>query len=182
MLDAIGRALGDREDVVVLFQDHPINRACAASPELPPCFIRCEGLPVRDLLSIADRVAVLGTSTVQYDALLMEKPLLLFGRGLPAQAGAAYAATDTALSRAVAAWLDDRDGPGKRRNARALIGLLCERHLIAENVEAAHIRHGVDDLAAFLTRFSSGRRPPVTQRLEAFLEGALAACRQEIPA
>lgn len=179
MLDAFDEALGPRDDIAVVFQDHPINRTHGLSPPLPERFIGVEGVPVRRLLELADRVGVLGTSTVQYEAALLDKPLLLFGRGPLAQAGAAYSAVDLGLPTAVMRWLDDADGEHHRRNARALVGLLCERHLVRQGPGASHIEHGAAHLADFLAGFKRARAQPLEQRLQCFFDSVLAACHLE---
>jgi hypothetical protein len=178
-LHALEQSLARRDDVVVVFQDHPINVRLKLSPRVPRSFVQTHGVPVRDLLELADRVAVLGTSTVQYEALLLEKPVLLFGRSQLSQSGAAYSAPTFGLDRAVDDWLAAADIDRLHRNARALIGLLCERHLVAQDTSVPYIRNGAADLARFIASFKRPALRPIEQRLERFVERVLPVCRME---
>lgn len=160
------------QDATILFRDHPINRNVIGAPlRLPQRFIEMPGTPIAELIDRADRVACIGTTTLQYEALLRDKPLLVLGRSLATRSGAAYAPSSRhALDAAVSDWIADSDGLARRRNARGLIGLLCERHLIREDGALPHIRHGVSDLADFIAAQSLSGTAPVADRIARFTQ------------
>lgn len=175
-VDALDAALP--RNATILFRDHPINRTVIKTPlRLPARFIEISNLPIDQLLDFADRVACIGTTTLQYETLLRDKPLLLLGRSLASRAGAAYAPTGAeALHGVVANWMEDRDGTRHRSNARALIGLLCERVLVREDERIAHVRNGVADLADFLAAQALSRTDPVEDRIARFTQRFIEAC------
>ncbi|HET6435524.1 MAG TPA: hypothetical protein VFG18_07430 [Xanthomonadaceae bacterium] len=171
-------------NATVLFRDHPINREVLGHPlRLPARFVEAHGVPIAELIARADRVACIGTTTLQYEALLRDKPLLVLGRSPATAAEAAYAPARAAdLGDCVAAWLEDRDGARRRANARALVGLLCERHLIREDERALHVRNGVAELADFLAAQAVPQAEPVADRIDRFAQRILAACSIGEPA
>lgn len=165
-------------DVTILFRDHPINRSVIGAPlRLPARFIPVPDIPSGDLIDHADRVACIGTTTLQYEALLRDKPLLLLGRSIVSRAGAAYSPASTeALKSTVSAWIGDNNGELHRRNARALIGYLCERTLIREGDHVSHVRHSIMDLADFIAAQAVTGTAPVSDRIEKFTKRFLDGC------
>ncbi|MCC6440574.1 MAG: hypothetical protein IT476_08110 [Rhodanobacteraceae bacterium] len=150
-IDALDAHLPD--NCTILFRDHPINRLILAENPLrkPSRFMEADKIPIGDLISSVDRVICVGTTTLQYEVLLRDKPLLVFGNSLAARAGAAYSCLSSAtLKSDIDSWLNDVDAASKRRNARHLIGILCNRHLVREDDRHSHIRHGIDQLADFI--------------------------------
>lgn len=180
ILDALDAALP--HDATIVFRDHPINREVGASARVPARFREANGVPIAELIEQADRVACVGTTTLQYEALLRDKPLLVLGRSPATDADAAYAPRSTDLHGCIAEWMDDRDGARKRERARALIGLLCERHLVREDDRAAHVHQDVNDLADFIVAQAVANTIPVADRLDRFAERIYAACSIGEPA
>jgi hypothetical protein len=170
-------------DATILFRDHPINRTVIEAPlRLPARFIEANGMPIADLIDYADRVACIGTTTLQYEALLRDKPLLLVGRSLAGRAGAAYVASGAGHAREViAAWMDDSEGELRRAKARALVGLLCERMLVRESDQLSHVANGVADLADFIAAQAISGSQPVADRIERFTSRFIEGCTSGDP-
>lgn len=176
IVDALDAALPG--NATILFRDHPINRDVIGSPlRLPARFIEVADAPIADLMEHSDRVACIGTTTLQYEALLRDKPLLVLGRSLATSAGAAYMPRHAhQLPSVIEAWLHDREGESHRANARALVGLLCERHLVREDESAVHVRNGVAELADFIAAQSIAGTEPVADRIANFTQRFLDGC------
>lgn len=104
---------------------------------------------LRSLLSAADVVATM-TSTTQFEALLLEKPILLLARSQLANKGAAYEALHPeALPQALRQALEGHDFPNRQRAAQRFISFALEHFSIALSPDSP-APHSPVTLAQFL--------------------------------
>ena len=155
--------------VKVLVQEHPIQRAIQKSAVLPPGFVRTDGENIHTLLEAADQYVFIGTTSVQIEALLHDKPRLSMSRHAASVSGASYGLVEEGDS-AIAAWMDHTRADECRFNARALINYLCLERLIRDENLPPFIEHDVEHLADFIAQLSRPDSTPGDARIEAFIE------------
>jgi hypothetical protein len=150
--------LDGRDDVFVLGKHHPKSRTSPAVYEraLADRRVRgawCTDLSVDDALAVADRVAAVN-STVLYEALAQEKPVLAMGQWLLGGRGAAWEIDD--LSRGaevVDAWLQAGDRAERQAAWRRSLASLLSRCLYTYQPELEGA--GVPGAAALATRMAT---------------------------
>ncbi|MEJ7805300.1 MAG: hypothetical protein WKG03_05195 [Telluria sp.] len=155
--------------VKVLVQEHPIQRAINKPAVLPPGFLRTDGENIHTLLEAADQYAFIGTTSVQIEALLHDKPRLSMSRHAASVTGASYGLVEEGDS-AIAAWMDHTRADACRFNARALINYLCLDRLIGDADVPPFIEHNVEHLADFIAQLSRPDSMPGDERIQAFID------------
>ncbi len=155
--------------IKVLVQEHPIQRAINKPAVLPPGFIRTDGENIHTLLEAADQYAFIGTTSVQVEALLHDKPRLAMSRHAASLTGASYGLVEEGDS-AIGAWMDHTRADQCRFNARALVNYLCLDRLIRDEHLPAFIEHDVEHLANFIAQLSRLDNMDGDARIEAFIE------------
>lgn len=155
----------------VLVQAHPIDRIITEALRkgtlpLPDRFILSDAENVHSLLDAADRVAIVGSTTVQFDALLYDKPVLSMSRNVTVTAGAAYGLVEHG-AQAVADWKDDVDAQAQASARRGLIGCLCAERLIRQRSLPGFVENDTETLADFIASLGDGG-DDMQHRLDAF--------------
>lgn len=156
-------------EVRVLVQEHPIQRAINKPAVLPPGFIRTDGENIHTLLEAGDRYAFIGTTSVQVEALLHDKPRLSMSRHAASITGASYGLVEEGED-AIAAWMTHARADQCRFNARALVNYLCLERLIRDEHLPPFIEHDVNHLADFIAGLSRPDSMTADARIEAFIE------------
>ncbi len=140
--------LQGRPDVKLLFKPHPCNRV-DYSAILGPDTVVIQDCHLDDILEVAD-VAVCQLSTVQFAALLRNKPCLLLGRSQLWGQGIAYEATNAAtLATQMAAALDRDEFVARSQRARQWLGGVL-RHFLVATAPDVPAGRSVSDLARFV--------------------------------
>lgn len=163
---ALWRAVQRRGDAFLVFKPHPLD------PN-PYALARVEGIPVvRDvnvhaLIEAADVVAAQYT-TLQFEAVFWDKPVLLLARSAWWGRGATYEVTgpeelDVQLDRS----MSRQDWERIRERARAFVTWLMDAFLIGAAPEVP-ARRCLSHFAEYLARVAMDCRgmPPVAERLE----------------
>lgn len=175
-LMGLWRAVEQRSDTALVFKPHPLD------PD-PYAVARIEGVEVmRDvnvhaLIDAADVVAAQYT-TLQFEAALYDKPVLLLARSAWWGRGATYEVDEpTRLPEMLDAALSGRDWPAIRAEAQAFLEEILDGYLIGCHSEVP-ARRNLEDLAAFIARTGIDSRalPPAEERCR-HLAGWLSACR-----
>lgn len=168
-LMALWQVVEKRPHTALVFKPHPLD------PE-PYTVAEIEGVRVvRDvnvhaLIDAADVVAAQFT-TLQFEAALYDKPVLLLARSAWWGRGAAYEVDGPeALSAQLEAALERRDWARHQANAQAFLSWIMDHFLIG-CTEAVPTRAHLDDLAAFIARNALDARglPPAMERWAATL-------------
>lgn len=167
-LDILARLLKPYTNVRVLVQEHPIQRAINKPAILPKGFISTVGENIHTLLNAADRLAFIGTTTVQAEALLLNKPRLSMSRHVASLAGASYGLVEEGDS-AVTAWMENARLEECSFAARALVNYLCKERLIRDEPLPEFVRYNIDDLANFIANLSRPNQVPANERIAVFV-------------
>ncbi len=136
----------------VAFRDHPINRVEKRPTRVPSNILELNEGPLHQVLPFADVIVSFGSTTAIYEALLLDKPLVVvgdtpIGRFHPyvrCQNGDLKDALEEAQSKEKRAQY--------RVRAKAALSFLLEHFLYAENEEVPVV-HSVSDLAEFISGF-----------------------------
>ena len=160
------RALGGRADVFVLGKHHPkatmppdaYRRALEASTVAG---VWTDDISITDALSVADRVAAVN-STVLYEALARDLPVLALGDWLLTRRGVAHEVRDRdAGGAAVDAWLADEAKDERRQRWQESLGYLLSRSIYAFGEEAVRRGSlGAGDLAVRLAGLTAAPWDP----------------------
>ncbi len=169
-LQALCAPFANDPNVAILFQDHPINASNGAARALPANCIVTAREHIHALIAAANRVAVLGTTTVQYECLMHDVPVLSLSRNLIDRVGAAYSCVDAGFDNALRDWRADAHACARRLAARRLIVYLCRRHLIGHGATRAFVRRGVEHMARFAAGLARESEHTVDQRFAALIE------------
>ncbi len=166
--------------VAVVFKPHPIDQD-------PYAVAKVEGVQVvRDvnphaLIDLAD-VVVAQFTTLQFEAALYDKPVVLLGHSAWWGRNAAYEVDRREQLPAVLRAALRREGwEEKRANARAFLTWIMDQFLIGCTPDVP-ARRNLRDLAQFIARIAADGRhlPPVADRLAA-VEAALNELRARPP-
>lgn len=168
-LEVLHALLRPYPDVRVLVQEHPIQKIINKPATMPPGFIRSDGENIHTLLEAADQYAFIGTTSIQTEALLHDKPRLSMSRYPASLAGASYGLVEEGEA-AVADWMAHAHAERCRFNARGLVNYLCAERLIRDETLPAFIEHDVNHLAGFIAGLSRPNRLSVDERLGALIE------------
>ena len=169
-LQAVCAPFADDPNVAILFQDHPINVSNDTARSLPANCIVTTREHIHTLIAAADRVAVLGTTTVQYECLMYDVPILSLSRNLVDRVGAAYSCVDAGFDNALRDWWADIHASERRLAARRLMVYLCHEHLIGHGESRAFVRRGVEHMAQFAAGLGRENESTVDQRFTALIE------------
>jgi hypothetical protein len=171
--------LRGRDDVYVLGKQHPKStQGDAYRRALAGSGVRGEwrtDVSIADALAVADRVVAVN-STVLYEALARELPVLALGDWLLGGRGAAYEVRDPARGRQVVdAWLTAADATAQQPIWRDCLAFLLSGSLYAlvPEVEALGL-HGAADLAARI-RETADRSPRPALSIEQRVAGLVQA-------
>jgi hypothetical protein len=156
-------------DAYLIVQDHPLDQD-HWTPEPHPRLRHVRGAHLETLFETADLLAFLGATTVQHEALLRDKPLLLLSRSQLTGQGVAYefngADLPTLVARALA-----REGHAAQRDAAArYVPFLFEHALFG--LPGSPARQSAADLARHLARLESAHALDVASRIERWLASA----------
>lgn len=170
--------LGGHADVYVLGKQHPkCPRSAAFTRALAHSGIRGQwraDVSIDDALAVSDRVAAVN-STVLYEALARERPVLSMGGWLLGGRGAAHEVTDLAKGQSVVdAWLVAGDNDARQHIWREALAFLLSTCLYTYEPEMeGHGMPGAGTLAERIARFArvtphrNQTRAPMHQRLSA---------------
>jgi hypothetical protein len=156
-------------DVHLIVQDHPLDRG-RWKPTPHPRLRHVRGAHLQTLFEVADVLAFLGATTVQHEALLADKPLLLLSRSQLSGQGVAheYAGADlrALVERALA-----RDGHAAQREAAArYVPFLFDHALFG--LPGSPARHTAADLGRHLAALESAHSLDTAGRIERWLAAA----------
>jgi len=158
-------------DVQVLVQEHPIQRIIGNNARIPTRFIATDGENIHTLLNAADHLAFIGSTTVQAEALLVDKPRLSLSRDAASLVGASYGFVEKG-PEAVASWMSDKDAKENAFAARAMINYICRERLIRDEKLPDFVRRDINDLADYIAGLSRPSKITVDERLERFIAEA----------
>ena len=157
--------LRGREDVFVLGKQHPqCSKRATFARALAESGVHGQwrsDVSIDDALAVADRVAAVN-STVLYEALARERPVLSMGGWLLGGRGAAYEVTDLAKGRGVVeAWLRADNADARQRAWREGLAYLLSSCLYTyePELEASGMR-GARDLADRIGTMARRPRAP----------------------
>ncbi|HXT11676.1 MAG TPA: hypothetical protein VN873_08935 [Candidatus Angelobacter sp.] len=176
-LTAVGDILAQDASVAVVFKPHPID-------SVPYVLANVQGIRVvRDvnvhaLIDLAD-VVVAQFTTLQFEAALYEKPVVLLARSAWWGRNAAYEVNSKAeLIPALQAALARKNWPIHSANARSFLAWTME-HFHIGRTATVPARRDLRDFAKFVatTSLDSRHLPPATERWEQ-VEHALNQLRQ----
>ncbi len=168
-LHLLAELLKPYPDVKVLVQEHPIQNVIGKPAVLPHGFIRTDGENIHTLLEAADRYAFVGTTSVQIEALLHDKPRLAMSRHAASITGASYGLIEEGEA-AIAAWMDHTRAEQCRFNARALVNYLCLERLIRDQNLPPFIEKDVNHLADFVAGLSRPDGATGDERIASFVD------------
>jgi hypothetical protein len=155
-LTAVGDILARNRGVAVVFKPHPLDVHSYSVAKVQGIQI-VRDVNVHALIELADVVAAQFT-TLQYEAVFYEKPIVLLGHSAWWGRNAAYEADRCEdVPAALNAALNRRDWNIRQANAHAFVTWMMDRFLIgcSENVPA---RRKLRDLAEFIARTSLDNR------------------------
>ncbi len=162
-------ALAGRGDVFVLGKHHP---RAMMPPEAYRRVLERSAVPgvwtadisIDDALCAADRVVAVN-STVLYEALARDLPVLAMGNWLLTGRGVAHEVRDRDDSAVVGAWLADDAAAERRQRWQECLGYLASRSIYAFDEEAVRLGSlGAHDLAAKLSGIAAASpwHPPLS--------------------
>jgi hypothetical protein len=155
-LAAAADILAGNPGVAVVFKPHPLDADSYAAAKFQGVHV-VRDVNVHALMDLADVVAAQFT-TLQFEAALYDKPVVLFGRSAWWGRNATYEVDQRAdAPAALAAALNRLDWNTRQANARAFVTWMMEHFLIgcAENVPT---RRNLRDFARFIARTSLDSR------------------------
>jgi glycosyltransferase involved in cell wall biosynthesis/FMN phosphatase YigB (HAD superfamily) len=156
-LMAVGNILAGNPGMAVVFKPHPQDAHAYAAAQASGIHI-VRDVNVHALIELADVVATQFT-TLQYEAALYEKPVVLLGRSAWWGRQAAYEVDRPAdLPAVLEAALQRRDWPTHQANAHAFITWMMDQFLIGCSA-AVPARRKLHDFAGFIARTSLDGRP-----------------------
>lgn len=156
MVMAVWRELGARADLAVVFKPHPLDLQPYAVAKIEGVTVVREADPLA-LIELAD-VIVAQFTTLQFEAVFFDKPVVLLGRSPWWGYGATYEVEKPEeLGVALDAALARRDWQQRRSRARRFLLWLMDRFLFACSPEVP-ARHGLEDLAGYIARLVPGDR------------------------
>ena len=151
-------------ETVLVFKPHPLDSESYVMAEADGiCVVR--DVNVHALIDLADVVAAQLT-TLQFEAALYGKPVLLLGHSAWWGREAAYEAARRAdLPSALEAALGRKEWPTRSANARAFLTWIMDHFLIGYDREVP-TRRGLQDFARFIARTSliNSDAPPMDER------------------
>lgn len=151
----------------VAFRDHPLNRGDDREPPLPPGVLRLDEGPLGDVLPFAELVVTFGSTTALYEALLLDKPLVVVGDTPIGRFEPYVRCSDGDLAAAIQRALDPALRPAQQERADAALGFLLEHALFAERPDVP-VRRGIPELAAFIASFDGDCPIPLQMRFRRF--------------
>ncbi len=163
-IDALLAALP--ADTVLLVQHHPIDRATARAPRHPR-LRHTAGEPLDCLFAAADLLCFLGATTVQHEALLTSKPVLLLSRSQLSGLGVAYEHGGNALQALVADALACGRSEAQDDAIARYVPFLFEHVLFGRAGGPARLSGA--DFAAHLAALAAGHDLDVGERLARWL-------------
>lgn len=151
-LVSLARAVAKLPDTVLLFKPHPLDSASYAEVLTAPAR-RVDNVNVHALIELADVVAAQFT-TLQYETVFYDRPVLLLGRSAWWGRGCTYEVNESSdLLPMLQAAMARKDWPVMRRRAHRFIAWALENYLVGCHAGVpAH--HTMEDLAGFLNRAS----------------------------
>ena len=157
MVIGVWQQLGACPDVAVLFKPHPLDKRPYTVAQIEGVTVVKKADPLA-LIELAD-VVVAQFTTLQFEAVFYDKPVVLMGRSPWWGYGTTYEANGPGeLGDALDAALARRGWPERRTRARKFLVWLMDRYLFACSPDVP-ARHGLEDLAAHLARLAPGGRP-----------------------
>ena len=154
--------LRGRRDVYILGKHHPKSRTPPDEYRRALAHSGIAGawrvdLAIDDALTVADRVAAVN-STVLYEALARQRPVLALGQWLLGGRGAAYEADDPTRDTAVVrAWLDAADAAERQHAWRTGLAVLLSTSIYTYPAEGRPPGSlGAADLAERIARLTDG--------------------------
>jgi len=180
-LTEVGNFLPGHPGVAVVFKPHPLDKGAYPVAKVQGVQL-VRDVNVHALIEMADVVAAQFT-TLQFEAALYEKPVVLLGRSAWWGRNAAYEADDRdAVPARLEAALERRNWPAHQAAAHGFITWMMDQFLIgcSENVPA---RRKLRDFAGFIARTSLDSRHLATAE-ERWMrtEQALEELRANVPA
>jgi hypothetical protein len=151
----------------LVIQAHPIDRPHLTLSQGTRLVVT-DAENIHSLLAAADVCAVLGCSTVQFEALIHEKPLLLLSRSQLSGTSAAYEFAGGDLASVVEA-AANRNGWNERRSAAdRFLDFTCEHFLYG--YRGAPVRHDLDSLCDLLADVRAPDDDTADTRLQRFAD------------
>lgn len=144
------------------FRDHPINRWENESNEVFEGVLRPEKGPLHEVIEASDVVVVLGSSTAIYEALVLEKPVIVVGNAQAAAFEAYYACVDGDLKRAIEA-AKSGGYAGIAAGAERALSFFLEHLLVGER-ERVPCKRPLSDIAEFASQFDLDCVTPLSER------------------
>jgi len=157
------------DDVYVVVQDHPLDRG-HWTPAPHPRLRHVRGAHLQTLFDAADMLAFLGATTVQHEALLTDKPLLLMSRSQLTGQGVAYEYAGSDLAAVVGRALRGDGRAAQREAAARYIPFLFDHVLFG--LPGSPARQTATDLARHLASLESAHTTDTTSRIERWLNAA----------
>lgn len=169
-LAALKKAVAQVPGTVLLFKPHPLD-ATSYAELLDGSVLTVNELNVHALIEAADVVAAQFT-TLQYETVFYDRPVLLMARSAWWGRGCTYEVNDCAeLLPLLRAALAREDWASRRQRAWQFIVWALDQYLVGCFPEVP-ARHSLDDLAVFLARaaWDSATLPPPDVRYWQVLE------------
>jgi hypothetical protein len=169
--------LQKQPDIELIFKPHPIDADPYAAARIEGVRI-CKDANAHALIELAD-VVVAQFTTLQFEAPLYDKPIVLAGRSAWWGRNAAYEVHQRGdLKGVLEQALARSDFPERSRNARAFLAW-CMEHFLIGSSASVPARRNLRDLASFIARTSLAEPnlPPKEQRWE-HAQAALEVLRQ----
>jgi FMN phosphatase YigB (HAD superfamily) len=155
------------EDVRILVQDHPLNRNTTVLPTHPRLVV-CDGEPIRSMIGASDLTAILGATTVQHEALLMDAPVLLLSRSQLSGKQVCYEYDGNDLAGLVQRAMRREDWAKRREEIARYVPFLFEHVLLG--LADGPARTTVDDLATHVAAMATPHAHTIEERVMALME------------
>jgi hypothetical protein len=159
------------DDAYLIVQDHPLDRG-HWRPTPHPRLRHVRGAHLRTLFDAADLLAFLGATTVQHEALLTEKPLLLLSRSQLTGQGVAYEYSGRNLPVLVERALRHDGHQAQSEAAARYVPFLFDHALFG--LPGTPPRRTAADLALHLAALESAHSLDTASRIERWLATAAA--------
>jgi hypothetical protein len=159
------------DDAYLIVQDHPLDRG-HWKPAPHPRLRHVRGAHLQTLFDTADLLAFLGATTVQHEALLADKPLLLLSRSQLAGQGVAHEYAGHGLTELVVRALRGEGRAAHREGAARYVPFLFDHALFG--LSGSPARQTAADLARHLASLESAHSTDTARRIERWLAAAAA--------
>jgi hypothetical protein len=157
------------QDAFLIVQDHPVDHG-HWTPAAHPRLRHLRGEHLGSLFDASDLLAFLGATTVQHEALLTDKPLLLLSRSQLSGLGAAYEFGGDALAELIGRAFERQDHAAQADVVERYVPFLFEHALFG--LTGSPARQSAQDFADHLAALNSAHAVPAQKRIERWVANA----------